>query len=212
VPDRLTKDLISGLILAGGQSRRMGGGDKALLDLGGKPVLAHVIATIRPQVGTLILNANGDPERFAGFGLPVVPDTITGFAGPLAGLLAGLRRTAANLPGTPYVASVSSDAPFLPSDLVARLLDAVSGRPRAVAVAASDGKMHPVIGLWPVALADDLAAALAAGLRKAHTFAEQHGAIPVSFPFAEMHGRKIDPFFNANTPEDLDTARALLGT
>jgi molybdopterin-guanine dinucleotide biosynthesis protein A len=188
----------------------MGGADKGLMDLGGKPVLAHVIERLHPQVGSLIINANGDPERYAGFGLPVIPDTIEGFAGPLAGLLAGLRWTASNLPDARYVATVSNDAPFLPTDLVARLLDAVTGRPLSAAVASSGGRMHPVIGLWPLALADDLAAAMDAGLRKAHAFAERCGAIPVSFPVVEARRGTIDPFFNANTREELDAARAML--
>jgi molybdopterin-guanine dinucleotide biosynthesis protein A len=201
-----------GLILAGGQSRRMGGIDKGFMDLGGKPVLAHVIERMRPQVENLIINANGDPERFAGFDLPVVADTTADFLGPLAGLLAGLHWTAANRPDARYVASVPNDTPFLPSDLVERLLEAFAGNPQLPAVASSNGKIHPVIGLWPVSLVEDLAAELAADQRKAHDFAERHGAVPVSFPLVETRGGTIDPFFNANTPEDLDAARALLGT
>jgi molybdopterin-guanine dinucleotide biosynthesis protein A len=199
-----------GLILAGGQSRRMGGIDKAFMDLGGKPVLAHVIERMHPQAGNLIINANGDPERFAGFGLPVVADTTANFPGPLAGLLAGLRWTAANRPEARYVASVPNDTPFLPSDLVERLFEAVSGKPQLPAVASSNGRLHPVIGLWPLSLAGDLDAALAADQRKAHAFAERHGAVPVTFPLIETRGGTIDPFFNANTPEDLEAARALL--
>jgi molybdopterin-guanine dinucleotide biosynthesis protein A len=190
----------------------MGGIDKALMDLGGKPVLAHVIERMRPQVGSLIINANGDPERFTAFGLPVVTDTVAGFAGPLAGLLAGLRWTAANRPEARYVASVPNDTPFLSPDLVGRLLEAVAGNPQLPAVASSNGKIHPVIGLWPVSLVENLAAELAADQRKAHDFAERHGAVPVSFSLVETRGRAIDPFFNANTPEDLDAARMLLGT
>jgi molybdopterin-guanine dinucleotide biosynthesis protein A len=189
----------------------MGGTDKGFMVLGGKPVLAHVIERMRPQVGSLIINAGGDPGRFDTFGLPVVPDTIAGFAGPLAGLLAGLRWTVENRPDARYVASVPNDTPFLPSDLVARLFDAISGEPRLPAVASSGGRLHPVIGLWPVSLAADLDAALAADERRAHAFAESHGAVPVPFPLIERRGGSVDPFFNANTPEDLAAARALLG-
>lgn len=204
---------ITGLILAGGQSRRMGGGDKGLLDLGGRPMLQHVIGRLAPQVGRVVINANGDPARFAAFGLPVVADTISGFVGPLAGILAGLRWSQENAPEATHVASVSADAPFLPLDLVARLRSrladegAVTGA--KIALAASGDEVHPVIGLWPVALADDLEAALGAGVRKVLAWTDRHGTLPVTFPFLAVDGRQIDPFFNANTPEDLDEARAL---
>lgn len=186
----------------------MGGGDKGLIDLGGKPVLAHVIERLRPQVGALIVNTDADPALFAEFGLPVVPDTIPDFAGPLAGLLAGLRWTAANMPAARWVLSVSNDAPFLPSDLVRRLLEAASdGRPAAVA--ASNDRKHHVIGLWSAALADDLAAALDGGLRKAGAFVERQAAATVNFPLIEVGGRSVDPFFNANTPADMELARRI---
>jgi molybdopterin-guanine dinucleotide biosynthesis protein A len=206
------------------------GGDKGLLDLAGKPMLAHVIERLRPQVGRMVINANGDPARFAPFGLPVVADTIEGFVGPLAGVLAGMRWSAANSPEATHVASVSADAPFLPRDLVERLAEAVMGSDpshrsagsirgaeregsdpaRSIALASSSGELHPVIGLWPVALADDLEAALRAGVRKVLAWTDRHGTVPVEFPFIEMKGRRIDPFFNANTPEELEEARALL--
>jgi len=202
---------VTGVILAGGLSRRMGGGDKGLLEIAGKPMLAHVIDRLRPQVGRLLINANGDPSRFARFGLPVAADTIAGFAGPLAGVLAGLRWTAANAPRSRRIATVSSDAPLLPADLVARLAAAVEGRDRAIALAASGGELHPVIGLWPVALADDLEAQLKAGLRKVLHWTDRHGTVPVEFPFVEIGGRKVDPFFNANTPAEFDEIRILLG-
>ena len=208
---------VTGLILAGGQSRRMGpafagmrGGDKGLLDLAGKPMLAHVIARLRAQVDCMVINANGDPERFATFGLPVVADTVQGFVGPLAGVLAGMRWSAANAPAASHVASVSADAPLVPANLVERLSSAAMKRPGAIALAASGGEMHPVIGLWPVALADDLEAALRAGVRKVLAWTDRHGTLPVEFPFVEIKGRQIDPFFNANTPEELDEARRLL--
>jgi molybdopterin-guanine dinucleotide biosynthesis protein A len=202
----------TGVILAGGLSRRMGGGDKGLLEIAGKPMLEHVIDRLRPQVGRMLINANGDPGRFARFGLPVAADTVAGFAGPLAGVLAGLRWAAAHAPGTRAIATVSSDAPLLPLDLVARLAAAVEGRGNAIALAASGGELHPVIGLWPVALADDLEAQLAAGLRKVLHWTDRHGTVAVEFAFVDIGGRKVDPFFNANTPEELDEIRGLLGS
>ena len=201
---------IVGLVLAGGQSRRMGGGDKGLLQIGGRSMLERVVARLAPQTGRIVLNANGDPVRFARLGLPVAADTIEGFPGPLAGILAGLQWAAANAPGATHVASVSADAPFLPADLVARLADATAGRPTAIALARSGGELHPVIGLWPVALAEDLEQALRAGVRKVLRWTDKHGTVPVDFPFIEMAGERIDPFFNANTPEELDEARRLL--
>ena len=208
---------ITGLLLAGGQSRRMAQafegksqGDKGLLDLAGKPMLARVIERLAPQADAMVINANGDPARFAPFGLPVVPDTIEGFVGPLAGILAGLRWSAANAPGAEYVASVSTDAPFLPIDLVVRLQQGLAAGSGKIALASSGGELHPVIGLWPVALADDLEEALKQGLRKVLHWTDGHGTVPVEFPFIEMKGRQIDPFFNANTPEELDEARRLM--
>lgn len=206
----------TGLLLAGGQSRRMsdaftaGRGDKGLLDIGGKPMLGHVIERLKPQVGSMVINANGDPLRFAPFGLPVVADTIEGFAGPLAGILAGLRWSKANTPEASHVVSVSTDAPFLPHDLVAKLQAGLADGTGAIALARSDGELHPVIGLWPVALADDLEAALNAGTRKVLAWTDRHGTIAVDFPFTVLKGRSVDPFFNANTPEELAEARDLL--
>lgn len=198
-----------GLILAGGRSRRMGGGDKGLLDLAGRPMLARVIERLMPQVDALAINANGDPGRFTSFGLPVVADTVTGFAGPLAGVLAGMRWTATRLPGARHIATVTADAPFIPMDLVARLRMAVAGPPGVIAVAASGGEVHPVIGLWPLALADDLAAALQRGERKVQAWTERHGAITVEFPCVMVGSDRIDPFFNVNTPGELAEARRL---
>lgn len=210
VTARATERSITGLVLAGGLSRRMGGGDKGLLALGEKPMLAHVLERLGPQVGRIVLNANGDPARFAAFGLPVVADPIDGFVGPLAGVLAGLRWSAANAPDATHVASVSADAPFLPLDLVARLASAVRDRPTAIAVARSDGELHPVIGLWPVALADDLETALRDGVRKVLAWTDRHGTVPVDFEMLSAGGRAIDPFFNANTPEELAEAAGIL--
>jgi molybdopterin-guanine dinucleotide biosynthesis protein A len=204
------RSLCAGVLLAGGQSRRMGGGDKCLRELAGKPMLQHVIDRVAPQVGGLVINANGEPARFAPFGLPVVADTIAGFAGPLAGVLAGMRWAIGSRPEARWVATVSTDAPFLPLDLVSRFVAAVGGRPADIALAASGGEVHPVIGLWPVALADNLESALQAGVRKVLDWTGRHGTVVVDFPFLRFHGRQIDPFFNANTPEELDEARALI--
>jgi len=201
---------ITGVILAGGQSRRMGGGDKGLLALAGKPMLAHVIDSLAPQVGRMIINANGDPARFAAFGLPVVADTVGGFAGPLAGILAGMRWSAANAPAARWIATAAGDAPLLPRDLVARFVEAAADRPHAVALAQSAGELHPVIGLWPVTLAGDLEAQLASGVRKVLHWTDRHGTVPVVFSMVRLSGIEIDPFFNANTPQDLDRLRAIL--
>lgn len=195
-----------GVLLAGGLARRMGGGDKSLRRLGGRPILKHVIERARPQVETLILNANGDPARFAAFGLPVVADTIEGFAGPLAGILAGVDWAAEHRPQARWVVSIATDTPFLPGDLVARLLAAVEAEGADLACAASSGRSHPVFGLWPVRLAADLRRALVEeGLRKIDAWTARYRLATVSFAASP-----VDPFFNANTPEDLETAERLL--
>src|SRR5437870_11831766 len=141
-----------GVVLAGGLARRMGGGDKARLRVGGRTILERVLARLKPQCAALILNANGDPTRFADTGLDVVPDSVPGFAGPLAGILAGLDWAAAHRPDCPYIASVATDAPFLPTDLVARLAAELGAAHAGLACAASGGRAHPVFGLWPVRL------------------------------------------------------------
>jgi molybdenum cofactor guanylyltransferase len=218
------KDLpvsVTGVLLAGGQSRRMfagqaGGGDKGLLALAGLPMLGHVIARLRPQVGAMVINANGDPGRFAGFRLPVAPDTISGHPGPLAGVLAGMRWSVQHQPQATHIATVSTDAPFVPRDLVARLAQGLAASPNAspatnrIALASSGGELQPVIGLWPVDLAMDLERALNEGVRKVLAWTDRHGTTAVEFPFIDVGGRKIDPFFNANTPDELEEARALL--
>jgi molybdopterin-guanine dinucleotide biosynthesis protein A len=206
-----------GLILAGGRSLRMRGAlpgeqsDKGLLELNGKPLLSHVIERLAPQSAQLILNANGDPARLANFNLPVVADTIEGFAGPLAGLLAGMQWTQANAPNTTHLVSVSTDVPFLPTNLVEKLQIARVQSHAVIALARSSGGLHPVIGLWPLALADDLEAALRDGTRKVQEWTRRHAAVPVDFPDLVLNGRAVDPFFNANTPTDLAQARELLG-
>ena len=197
---------VVGLLLAGGQSRRMGGGDKALRLLGGVPLLERVIERVRPQVDTLVLNANGDPRRFAAFGLPVVPDNVPDFAGPLAGVLAGLDWAAAYHPDCSFVVSVATDAPFLPTDLAARFIEAIARDAGDLACAASDGRSHPVFGLWPVQLRNDLRRAVVEeGLRKVDEWTARHRLVTVSFAI-----NPIDPFFNANRPEDFAAAEALL--
>jgi molybdopterin-guanine dinucleotide biosynthesis protein A len=202
---------VTGVILAGGQSRRMGGGDKGLLELAGKPMLGHVIDRLKPQVGAIAINANGDPTRFARFGLPVIPDTVAGFVGPLAGVLAGMRWSAEHAPETRWIVTAAGDAPLLPLDLVARLLAAAAVAPdNAIALAQSHGALHPVIGLWPVALADDLQAQLAQGVRKVLHWTDRHGTVPVPFPPARIGGAALDPFFNANTPQELEELRAII--
>ena len=196
---------VIGLLLAGGQSRRMGGGDKCLRRLGGETILARIIARVRPQVRQLVLSANGDPARFFDYGLPVVADSVEGFAGPLAGVLAGLDWAAANAPDCPWVASVPTDAPFLPADLTARLLAGVE-EGADMACAASGGQSHPVVGLWPVCRRDDLRHALVAEqLHKVDTWTGRYRLATVDFPI-----ETIDPFFNTNRPEDLAEAERLL--
>jgi molybdopterin-guanine dinucleotide biosynthesis protein A len=196
-----------GVILAGGQATRMGGGDKGCLLLGGRSLLDRVIERIEPQVAALALNANGDPSRFADFGLPVLPDPITGFPGPLAGVLAGMEWAASQ--GATHVVSVAADTPFLPEDLVPRLLLAAEGgAPIALASSVVEGRemRHPTFGLWSVGLRESLREALERGERKVGLWAEQQGAALTQFPSGS-----VDPFFNINTPEDLACAHALLG-
>ncbi len=199
---------IVGVVLAGGRSQRMGGREKALLDLAGRTMLAHILERFAAQVEGLAINANGDPARFAAFGLPVIRDLIPDFPGPLAGVLAGLRW-AAERPSQPtHLATVSSDAPFIPRDLVARLADtAASG---SIAVARSGGILHPVAALWPLCIADDLERALATGERRVQRWVQMQGARAVDFAPVEIGGRAVDPFFNVNTPEELAEAETLM--
>lgn len=199
-------EAIVGVLLAGGLSRRMGGGDKCLRMLGGRTVLERIIDRVRPQVTHLALNANGDPDRFADTGLPVVADTVEGYAGPLAGVLAGLEWTAQNHPDCRWIASFPTDAPFLPRDLVPRMMERVRASGADMACAVSDGRAHPVVGLWPVRLADDLRRAMVdEALRKVDIWTGRYRLEQVAFPAAP-----IDPFFNTNRPEDLEQAERLL--
>lgn len=206
-PSTTTEETV-GVILAGGLARRMGGGDKPLKPIAGVAMLDRVIARLKPQVGAIVLNANGDPARFAETGLAVVADPIEGFAGPLAGVLAGLGWAKAR--GARFVVSVAGDTPFFPTDLVARLRAAVGDDEGTIALAASNGSVHPVFGLWPAALADDLGAFLDAGeTRKVLAWVDRHRRVDVDFPDIVAGGMRVDPFFNVNTPEDMKTAEAI---
>lgn len=191
------------VLLAGGLARRMGGGDKALLCLDGRPLLDHVLARIRPQVRAVALNANGDPSRFAAWGLPVLADPLPDNPGPLAGVLAGMRWAQAI--GAADLLSVPTDTPFLPEDLLARLVHARRAAGVPIACAASAGRTHPVAALWPAALADALAAALAAGMRKIDRWTATQGVTHATFDESGY-----DPFFNVNTPDELAAAARLL--
>lgn len=196
----------AGVILAGGLSRRMGGGDKGLLTLGGQSLLDRVRERLEPQVAELVLNANGSAARF-GTDLPVVADSIEGFAGPLAGVLAGLDWAAAR--GHTHIVSAAADTPFFPEDLVPRLLLAAESAPIALASTPDPERgmnRHPTFGLWPVALRNDLRRALDGGLRKVLAWVEPHGVA-----YAEFPATPFDPFFNVNTPEDMARAEELLG-
>lgn len=200
---------IGGIILAGGLARRMGGGDKALLEVAGRPLLAHVIERLRPQVAALALSANGDPARFAAFALPVLADTVPGFVGPLGGVLAGMRWAAGE--GLSHIASAAGDTPFFPRDMVACLADALSPEERIAMAATRDPRRglseHPTFALWPVALADDLEDALTRGdLRKVIVWASRHGVARVVFDQGDY------PFFNVNAPEDLVEAERIAAT
>ncbi len=205
---------IAGVILAGGSARRLFpesaiGGDKGLADLGGQPMLAHIIARFRPQVARLVLNINGPAERFFAFGIDIVADEGPGEHGPLAGLVAALAW-AAKAGDMTALATVSTDVPFLPSDLVHRLAEAREGKADRPVLAVSAGRRHPTIALWPLELAGDARQTLKRGELSVDAFAKRHGAIAVSFPMSNIGGRTVDPFFNANTPDDLAAARALL--
>ncbi|QTN36666.1 molybdenum cofactor guanylyltransferase MobA [Cognatishimia activa] len=194
-----------GVILAGGRATRMGGGDKGRLMLGDQSLLDLVIARLTPQVSGIALNANGDANRFADTGLPVLPDSLAGHPGPLAGVLAGLDWAARQ--GADSIVSVAADTPFFPEDLVGKLRAASGSMPLALAASRDDdGKLwrQPTFGLWPVALREELRQALTDGLRKVVLWTDAHDAVTAEFPSTDF-----DPFFNVNTPEDLEAARAI---
>lgn len=194
-----------GILLAGGLARRMGG-DKALRKIGGISLLARAVAALRPQCSGLVLSANGDQTRFAQFGLPVVADTVPGFQGPLAGVLAGLDWLAAREPGVPLAVSVPADMPFLPGNLIGRLVEARALQKATLACARSGGRIHPAVALWPVAMREDLRRALVLeSIRKVEAFLQSQ-----SLAIADWSLEPFDPFFNVNSPEDLARAEAIL--
>jgi molybdopterin-guanine dinucleotide biosynthesis protein A len=183
----------------------MGGGDKPMRQIAGRTILERVIARLTPQCDGLILNANGDPARFASFGLPVIADTVENFPGPLAGILASLDWAAINRPGVEFILSAAGDCPFLPRDLVARLHQARIAQGAQLAVAASDGQSHPVIGLWSVGLREELRHALVVeDIRKIDRWTARYKLATVEWP-----ADPLDPFFNANTVDDIAAAERL---
>ncbi len=197
---------ILGVLLAGGRSSRMGGGDKCLRRLGGETILARIIARVRPQVDQLVLNAAGDGARFAAYGLEVIPDVIAGFGGPLVGVLSGMEWALARAPRWRWIVTVPTDAPFVPKDLVARLRQGLNRDGAELACAASGGRAHPVVGLWPVALAGALRAAIVdEEMRKIDLWTARFALAQVAF-----EDSPTDPFFNVNTPADLAAAERLL--
>jgi molybdopterin-guanine dinucleotide biosynthesis protein A len=201
----MTIEPTHGLVLAGGLARRMGGGDKALIRIGSETILARALSRLAPQVAGIVLNANGAPARFASFGLPVVADSVPDFAGPLAGILAGLDWVAANRPDIAWVVSVPGDCPFLPRDLVSKLHAARITNSKMLACAHSGDWRHPVVGLWRVALREDLRHAITVeDLRKIEVWTARHGVALADWP-----AEPVDPFFNVNTPEDVAQATRL---
>jgi len=195
---------VVGVILAGGLARRMGGGDKPMQLIDGRTILDRVISRFSPQCDDLLLNANGDPARFAKFGLPVVADSVADYPGPLAGILAALDWAAQRRPAAKWVASAAGDCPFLPHDLVQRLHAAQAEVDAMLAVAQSGAQRHPVAGLWRVDLREELRAALSSGVRKIELWT---GRYPIAV--ATWAAEPVDPFFNVNTADDLAAARRL---
>ncbi len=199
---------VAGIVLAGGQSTRMGGQDKCLLELDGKTLLQRCIDKLKLQVGTVAVNANSSEEAYQHTGLPVLRDSFKGYAGPLAGVLAGMEW--AHMQGASHVITVASDTPFFPDDLVAEMQTVLSAQSGAIAIAETPGAggkyfNHPTFGLWPVALRDDLRDALGQGVRKVMQWVKPHGVVKVAFP-----ADPFDPFFNVNRPEDYEMAQQLL--
>ena len=202
----IDRENVAGVLLAGGQARRMGGGDKCLRQVGGRSILSHIIQRLSPQVSGMVLNANGDPARFDAFGLPVRADSIDGFAGPLAGVLTGMDWVIETGKKVDWILTAPTDAPFLPTDLCDRLRAAVNADASDMARAESGGRAHPVVGLWPVDLRDDLHDAMTKeDIRKVDRWTARFAVSDVDFPTVP-----IDPFFNANTPEDIAMAESFL--
>jgi molybdenum cofactor guanylyltransferase len=197
---------VFGILLAGGLARRMGGGDKGLKMLGGETILARIIATVAPQCEGLVLNANGDAARLTSLGFPIVPDDVPGFAGPLAGILAGLDWIAQHHSKCDLAISIPTDTPFLPGDLVACLQDARSKAGADIAIATSGGSTHPVVALWSVSLRHDMRKALVEEkIHKMGFFIDRHKVAHADWPI-----KPYDPFFNANDPQDIETAETIL--
>lgn len=193
---------VVGVLLAGGLARRMGGGDKCLRALRGRTVLDLIVVRVRPQVGRILLNANGDPSRFRSYGLPIAGDVVEDHPGPLAGVLTGMEWAAANAPDCGWIATFATDAPFLPADLVPRLAEALVGADADLACARSGGRAHPVFGLWPVRLRGDLRrAVMDEGVRKVDEWTGRYALVEVDFAVGG-----IDPFFNLNRPADFEAA------
>ncbi|WP_299381032.1 molybdenum cofactor guanylyltransferase MobA [uncultured Kiloniella sp.] len=202
---------VAGVILAGGLARRMGGGDKGMKSLAGESLLTRIIKRIKPQVGPLVLNANGDSDRFKAFSLPVAADVVDDNPGPLAGVLTGLEWVARHSPDAKWMVSVPCDAPFVPVDLVERLVSEASKQNLPLACAMSHGRTHPVVGLWSVALRDDLRQAIVhEEMRKVDRWTERHGICHVSFDDVVIGNETVDPFFNANKLDDLLKVESLL--
>ena len=200
------KKPIVGVLLAGGLARRMGGGDKPMRELGGKPILDHVIDRARPQVHHLVLNANGDADRFKKYGLPVVADVIEGHQGPLAGILTAMEWAADNVPGAEHVISFATDAPFLPHNLVVELMVPINEGASLLSCAITGDRTHPVFGVWPIALKNELRKAMIEEeMRKIDLWTDRIGITHVPFPV-----EPVDPFFNVNRPENLEEAEGML--
>ena len=199
-------NMVAGILLAGGKSRRMGGGDKCMNLLDGKPILGHIIECVGPQVSQLVINTNGDPKRFSSFGLQVILDSVEGYFGPLAGVLSGMEWAKNHFSECKWIVTFATDTPFLPTDLVERLIESATYYSADVTFAASANRRHPVFGLWPVSLSEDLRYALIhEGIRKIDHWADKYDCIEVIFD-EEL----VDPFFNINKPEDLVQAELLL--
>ncbi len=203
---------VSGVLLAGGLGRRMGGGDKPLKTLGGRPILDLVLERAREQVDHLILNVNGDTERFSNYGLPIASDVVEGYAGPLAGILTGMEWSRDNVSDVEWMVSFATDAPFFPLDMVERLIRETNEAGADMACARTQGRTHPVFALWPVRLADDLRHAMIdEDMRKIDRWTERYDILHVDFDVSDQsEGEGIDPFFNINRPEDLAEAESWL--
>lgn len=198
---------VAGVILAGGRSQRMGGGDKALLPFAGRPMIAHVIERLRPQTAALMINTGSASGEFAQFGVTLAADVYGDYAGPLAGVLTGMRWAREHYPAARWIVTAACDTPFIPLDYTGTLREAAACAGASIAIAASGGRPHFVLGLWSVALAEGLAAHLADGERKVQLWVERHTHVIVPFP----EGPAGDPFYNVNTPEDFAAAERILG-